>query len=89
MSEVILKEEAQIRNDGDQTEKYRLETLRLQKEKDNLNKLLHDEEKSRQEANKELEALARKDNSLSERLKEIEVEKTEIQDKIKRFELSL
>ena len=40
LSETIQKEEAQMRNEGDLTEKYRLDTLKLQKEKDSLKKLL-------------------------------------------------
>ncbi len=82
MHEVIFKEEAQIRNDEDHTEKYRLETLRLQEEKENLNKLLHDEEKSMQEAKNELETWMNKDNSIKERIKEIEVAKSENKYKI-------
>jgi cell division septum initiation protein DivIVA len=50
---------------------------------------LQEEEKMRQDANKDLEQLARKDQNLTERIKELEAEITHTNEQLKRFQLAV
>jgi cell division septum initiation protein DivIVA len=50
---------------------------------------LQEEEKIRQDANKDLEQLARKDNNISERIKELDAEITDKKEQYNRFSLAV